>query len=63
MKKNGLTLIELIIIVMISVTVILIGIGITVACVVGNKAVKTVNEKGLKSIVTQVWEGTNKVDK
>ena len=64
MKKNGFTLIELIVgVALISIILLLLG-GCTAAIVFGVKGCKKVSEDGIKGVATELWEGqgTNQVN-
>ena len=57
--KKGYTLIEVMIVVIIVAIVLGIGGCVAGVCIVGCHAKKAIDEKGIKGIATQVWEGTN----
>jgi hypothetical protein len=61
--KSGYTLIELIFVVIFTIVILGIGGCVGGVCWVGCKATKAVNEKGVKGIAVQVWEGTNANEK
>jgi len=59
MRKNGFTLMEImVVIVIIGIILGMVGCGIVVGCG-ALKGCQAIQEKGIKNIGQELWEGTN----
>jgi len=58
MKKTGFTLIELIITIFVILLIVSTIIGFVVAIFFGFKGCKVIQEKGLKNVGSEIWNGT-----